>query len=377
MEIDSAFDGGNIECLAADDPSDIRLAIRPDRYSPYFQWFFFRLSGARGRPVVCRLLNAGQAAYAQGWPGYRAVVSEDRETWVRADTRYADGVLEIRLTPQRDAVWVAFFAPYAADDHDRMIARALASPCAGLTVLGRTLDGRPLDMLTVGSAAPGRRVLWVVARQHAGETMASWWVEGFLDRLLSAADPVAQTILDDAVLHLVPNMNPDGSRRGHLRCNAAGTDLNREWAAPSMAKSPEVYLVKQQMVRTGVDFCLDVHGDETVAHNFLIGTQRVPRQTAAMTELNERFRAALVAASPDYHAANGGWTPGTAAANLTLCSSAIANQFQCLAMTLEMPFKDEINSAEPVAGWSPARSRALGAATLDAVAAVLPALRAE
>ena len=37
----------------------------------------------------------------------------------------------------------------------------------------------------------------------------------------------------------VPNMNPDGSWRGHLRTNASGANLNREWADPTPHASPE------------------------------------------------------------------------------------------------------------------------------------------
>ena len=35
-------------------------------------------------------------------------------------------------------------------------------------------------------------------------------------------------------------MNPDGSYRGHLRTNACGANLNREWKAPNLEHSPEV-----------------------------------------------------------------------------------------------------------------------------------------
>jgi murein tripeptide amidase MpaA len=71
----------------------------------------------------------------------------------------------------------------------------------------------------------------------------------------------------DATIFCVPNMNPDGSYRGHLRTNAAGANLNREWAAPSMETSPEVFLVRAKMEETGVDYCLDVHGDEGTPYN--------------------------------------------------------------------------------------------------------------
>ena len=42
-------------------------------------------------------------------------------------------------------------------------------------------------------------------------------------------------------------MNPDGSWRGHLRTNASGANLNREWDHPSLEKSPEVYYVRNKM----------------------------------------------------------------------------------------------------------------------------------
>lgn len=53
----------------------------------------------------------------------------------------------------------------------------------------------------------------------------------------------------------------------------------------------------------------------------------------------------------------------------------MAQRFDCLALTLEMPFKDTAGAPEPVQGWSPERSARLGAAMLDAVVAVLPKLR--
>ena len=75
-----------------------------------------------------------------------------------------------------------------------------------------------------------------------------------LHRLFDEDDPVAAALLHKAVFYVVPNMNPDGSFRGHLRNNAAGMNLNRAWAEPSMERSPEVFLVRQKMEQTGVDF---------------------------------------------------------------------------------------------------------------------------
>ena len=85
MRISSQFDSGNIVVKSAADPRDIRLEIRKDNGSDFYQWFHFRLSGAKGQ--TCRMVieNAGGAAYLDGWDGYQAVASEDRESWERIE----------------------------------------------------------------------------------------------------------------------------------------------------------------------------------------------------------------------------------------------------------------------------------------------------
>mgnify|MGYP000129679270 CR=1 FL=1 len=95
LHITSAFDGGNIIVHDAKDPKNIRLAIRPDNASDFFQWFYFRLTGAKGQP--CRLVieNAKDAAYTGGWEDYKICASYDRETWFRIPTSFENGELII------------------------------------------------------------------------------------------------------------------------------------------------------------------------------------------------------------------------------------------------------------------------------------------
>ena len=65
------FDGGNIRVAAADgDRFDLEIAN--DHQSDFYQWFHFRLTGAKGREVTMRIVNAGGAAYPGGWTDYRA-----------------------------------------------------------------------------------------------------------------------------------------------------------------------------------------------------------------------------------------------------------------------------------------------------------------
>jgi murein tripeptide amidase MpaA len=170
-------------------------------------------------------------------------------------------------------------------------------------------------------------------------------------------------------------MNPDGSRRGHLRTNAAGANLNREWHAPEPWRSPEVLLTRNAMQESGVDFCLDVHGDETLPYNFLISTAGIPAATDKQRSLYGVHAEALRRANPDFQTAQGYPEPKPGSANMTMCGNWVAQKFGCLAATLEMPFKDTMDTPDERAGWSAERSRKLGAAELDAILAVLGDLR--
>jgi murein tripeptide amidase MpaA len=377
VEISEAFEGGNVEVVSLGEPGPIELRIRRDHQSDHLQWFYFRLSGARGRATTIRLINAGEASYLDGWQDYRACSSHDRQHWRRVATRYEDGTLVIELTPSHDMIWLAYFAPYSMERHHDLLARAQASPRVEHIRLGATLDGQDIDLLHVRLASPAatpRKRCWVIARQHPGETMAEWYVEGLLERLLDEADPIARALLDRVELWIVPNMNPDGSRRGHLRTNAIGVNLNREWREPSLERSPEVFHVRAKMLEVGLDFALDVHGDEGLPWVFIAGPSGVASLDVEVFELQARFEAAYVRHSPDFQTAQGYPADERGKADMRMASNWLADRFGKLALTLEMPFKDNADLPDPEHGWSPERSRKLGAALLGALLEVVDEL---
>ncbi|HEY0084929.1 MAG TPA: M14-type cytosolic carboxypeptidase [Allosphingosinicella sp.] len=371
LSISSAFDGGNIR-LVAIEGDRIDLEIVADNASDFYQWFSFRLTGAAGRAVELRILNCADAAYPLGWEGYKACMSADRDEWQRVeDTSYADGILTIRVTPGANSVWFAYFAPFTMEMHHDLVATAAAHPEVTHRSLGQTLDGQEMDYLGIGE---GPLQVWLYARQHPGETMAEYWMEGALEKLLDDADPVARRLRERATFHIVPNMNPDGSRRGHLRTNAVGTNLNREWHEPSAERSPEVLCVRAEMDRTGVDFAMDIHGDEAIPANFLAGFEGIPSFTEKQQDLFNRFSDELVRVTPDFQTRLGYEIAGPGQANLSMSTAQLAERFGAVTMTLEMPFKDNDDLPDPLYGWSPDRSRHLARACLDALYAIVDEL---
>lgn len=370
IKISSQFDAGNIEVLDLTNPQDIQLSIRKDNQSQFFQWFHFRVQGAANQPLTLRVLNAGQAAYVDGWPDYRAVASYDRETWFRVDTAYeADtGELVIQHTPAQNSIYFAYFAPYTWEQHLDLIAQAQQSALCEVHDIGTTLDGYDLNLLKISkpaeSEAPAKKQIWVTARQHPGETMAEWCAEGFIARLLDEDDALAQSILEQADFYVVPNMNPDGSIRGHLRTNACGANLNREWETPTAERSPEVLAVRSLMQQTGVDLFLDLHGDEALPCNFIAGQEGAPHLPAAILDQENRFKQDLAQINPDFQLERG-YPPGKfGPETFTIAAFWVGREFSCPSMTLEMPFKDYDNRPDADFGWSPERSIKLGESML-------------
>lgn len=378
MRIFSQFDSGNIRVLNDSDINNIQLAIHHDNQSEFYQWFHFRLEADVDQAHTLHIQQLAGSAYPEGWKDYQAVASYDRDTWFRVPTEFDGDTLTIKVTPQHGSMYFAYFAPYSYERHLDLIHQAQTYPQCQLETLGQTLDGRDISLLKIradlSESTQPKTPIWLIARQHPGESMAEWFMEGLLDRLLDDTDTTAQALLEKADFYVVPNMNPDGSVRGHLRTNAVGANLNREWQSPTLERSPEVYHVRARMEQTGVKMCLDIHGDEAIPYNFVAGCEGIPSYDARMADLEDRFKRTLLTVTPEFQDEHGYEKDAPGKANLTVGSNWIGERFNCLSYTVEMPFKDHNNHPDPDFGWSPARSQAFGRDMLSAILGVVDGL---
>lgn len=366
MEISQSFDGGNISVVECSDPAKIKLEIKKDSNSDFYQWFYFRLSGAKNQQCVLNILNATNAAYPEGFRNYRVLYSYDRKNWLRHNTELNGEALTFSFTPEHDAVYFAYFIPYSMEQHHDLIANAVTYDHCGHELLGKSLDGQDIDLLrfSLGDTT-NKKICWIIARQHPGETMAEWWMEGCIEKLLNINDPLTQKILSVCDVNLVPNMNPDGGRRGHLRTNAAGKNLNREWESPTMEFSPEVFLVKEKIKKTGVDFFLDVHGDEALPYCFIAGTEGIEDWSEQQQAELDFYKNRLAEVNSDFQTKKGYPPSAPGEANMAMSTTQTAALHKCLAMTLEMPFKDTTATPDEKYGWSTVRCKELSHSCLQ------------
>ncbi len=298
ISISSAFDGGNGKYLKTEydvnnNLTKVYVIIKKDPFTQleqchHFQYFSFRstctgISGSTSK-VKYILANAGKASYPSAWDGSTAFYStspSDPHSWKRkVETEYDESTGELSWEHEHvhngsgglssSSVYFSYFPPYSYQRHLDLISQCSSSPLATVQSLGQSIDGRELELISVGS---GSSICWIIHRQHPGESMSEYYAEGLLNRLLglNTGQSVDGTVRDACkayTFYIVPNMCPDGSYRGHLRTNASGQNLNREWCssgstqegtfyeAPTVERSPEVYYVLKKMDETGVDVFL-------------------------------------------------------------------------------------------------------------------------
>lgn len=375
MKIYSNFDSGNITLVSLDSPDNILLSIRKDVHADTSQWFYFRLTG-KGENYQMKIINASECSYPEGWNHYQALASYNRRDWFRVPTHYDGKQLIITHQLQHDSAYYAYFTPYSYERHQDLIAHAQHSEYCKVETICHTVNQHEISLLTIGQPAPQKRSCWIIGRQHPGETMAEWFCEGLIHRLLNPADSLAKSLLEKAVFYIIPNINPDGSILGNLRANGAGINLNRQWHAPDKTTAPEVYFTQQKMKETGVDFFFDVHGDEALPYVFMVDNRQNPHYTDRIAQLEKLFKDHYKIANPDFQdEKNYAIDEFPQAELLTMAPYAVTKMFDCLSFTLELPFIDNANLPDSKLGWSAPRSMQLGHDLLTPLAAIVDKLR--
>jgi len=246
-------------------------------------WYYFRMDHVRDRDITLEL--ADLVGEYNGRPGThpvtkdtRPVYSYDGVNWQHFekmdwDEQKVRGILRFR--PERDRVWIAHIEPYTTADLYSLLESVRSCPHLRTEVIGKSAGGRDLLLLTVTNFEvpdDGKKVVWLMARQHAWETGGSFAAEGAI-RFAASAEAQARELRDRIVFKFTPMVDPDGVARGGVRFNANGYDLNRHWQKhdlrnPQLLKlMPEIWYFKKAIVHCSraekpVDLLVYLHNTE-------------------------------------------------------------------------------------------------------------------
>jgi hypothetical protein len=196
-----------------------------------------------------------------------------------------------------------------------------------------------IELISIGNESASALQIWAIGRQHPGEIQASWWMESFIRRLFDHGDEEAAAALARARVHIVPNMNPDGSRLGYYRTNIHGRNLNASWDSATAEETPAVHAVLQEMDKIGMDFNMDVHADEELPYVFIANVDRLIPVPEVVGSVHDAYQMRLAEADPGFRPKSGYVRPHTRSNPLSFCSPFLMRRFNAPSVTFELPFK--------------------------------------
>lgn len=194
------------------------------------------------------------------------MVSEDGRAWKSVPLEsLPENRVRLHVDMPGPRLDVARVEPYRLSDLDRFLSAIRTNPLVQITTIGRTVQGRDLEILRVGRPQAPSRV-FLRARAHPWEPVGNWVVEGLVQRLLRG-DADARRFLERYCVYVMPMANKDGVALGRTRFNLLGRDLNRDWDKPADRDlAPENHALEQwleRMIREGQrpHLALELHND--------------------------------------------------------------------------------------------------------------------
>ncbi|KRT84843.1 Peptidase [Oryctes borbonicus] len=275
---------------------EFNIWTKPDCCGTEFEnsnrtWFYFGLRANSANVLVkINLVNLNKQAkmYSQGMaPVYRVLPGKPHWERIRDRPSYTSEetfTLSFKYrTPEnvQSTSYFAFTYPFSYTDLQSTLSivdnrflthSALLSKDDIYYVrecLCYSLEGRRVDLITISSyhnisaeretrlkdlfpeenklrpfRFVGKKVIFISARVHPGETPSSFVFNGFLNLLTNRDDPVAIVLRRNYVFKLIPCLNPDGVAKGHYRTDTRGVNLNRVYLKPNVSLHPSVYAAR-------------------------------------------------------------------------------------------------------------------------------------
>ena len=279
----SNFESGNINHIKnvqRKNDVNIILEIQDEPYpsntkKKYQNWFYFKSNNVQRKSITYTIQNIN--IFGNDWKGFNVCYSYDNKNWKRIKTSFSKKkkTLTWKHKSTKKNVYYAYYPPYTTVMKQKLMNTYKNKK----GVKAKTLGKSGVDMLILGN---GPLNIFIVARQHPGESIGSWMIEGFLKEYFSN---VQRKIIENIfTFYVIPMANPQGVKLGHWYTNKKGQNLNRSWRHN---KTPEINDIKRLMTEKKALLYLDLHGDEGASKHFI--TSCIESKNKVRKAFNDRM----------------------------------------------------------------------------------------
>lgn len=254
MRFSVDFPGGNGRLLSAREQDfgwEIEFLAESRANEPQPLWFFFELHDLTGEKVRLRLANSMQCLGGlEQWTSNCPVARCDNGPWERVpckENHWNDAqVLQtwFELPVRGKTLAFAFCYPY---QEAQLLETLGQCPSFRSETIGWSNKGRPIRRVynTASPSSPEKPGIYVIGRQHSGETTGTWQIDGML-RYLSS--PAGAETLDRFAWWFVPFVDMDGVEEGFYGKDQVALDLNRAWH-PAFPRRVELTAIERDLSR--------------------------------------------------------------------------------------------------------------------------------
>ncbi|MBK8147206.1 MAG: hypothetical protein IPK58_03045 [Acidobacteria bacterium] len=265
------FDGARLTEIARTGDNAYTITITPENtpvnMSP---WYAFRVRSLKKKDIYVTLEYPESARHR-----YSPQISKDGKEWKPLESARIEEIgndpndksatarpksVRLRLSVGRKPLWISAQELQNSAQVFAWMERLARKKKLKIEEIGKSTEGRPLRMLTIGNPKAKKFVL-VISRQHPPEVTGYFAMQAFVERI-AYKSKLSKEFRKDWAMYVVPLMNPDGVDNGQWRHNSGGIDLNRDWEA---FNQPETIAVREFLKRRELEsggkfyFGIDFH----------------------------------------------------------------------------------------------------------------------
>lgn len=270
MRIITNYQGSSIEIINNDEElnkAELSLKKENGKYSHYYN---FRVENEKKEKGSILIQNINNSAYYSNNSVYLPYIKKTELQWQRIDEKKVsimEDKIEIEIEPE-EKMEISLLPRYTTQDLKEFINNIKNNDEVNI-------EENILTKIEVGENK--KQVVFVIGRQHPGETLSSFFIEGMIKAILTNKE-----ILNNYQFVFFPIVNVIGVQEGNHRYTN-GIDYNRSWNKKDCPK--EIKYLKEQIKLNKIEYFIDVHNDEITNKDYIRINQDISKKQIANIQI--------------------------------------------------------------------------------------------